>query len=85
MENYHQLDYYESKNGTRFSKTSFYNNPKKYKSNFKKYMENTDILINATYWKQGIPRLFEINEINSKNFKIKLIADISCDIEGLIP
>ena len=78
-------DYYESKNGSKFSKTSFYNNPEKYKSNFKKYMEKTDILINATYWKKGIPRLFEINEINSKNFKIKVIADISCDIDGLIP
>ena len=78
-------DYYETKNGSKFSKISFYNNPEKYKSKFKKYMGDTDILINATYWKQGIPRLFETNEINSKNFKIKLIADISCDIDGLIP
>lgn len=78
-------DYYKSKNRSEFSKKIFYKNPEKYKSDFKEFMRTTDILINATYWRKGIPKLFTINDMNSKNFSIKLIADISCDIEGLIP
>ena len=42
-------------------------------------------MINATYWNEKIPKIFTLNEMKTKTFKIKLIAAISCDIKGLIP
>tara|TARA_B100000029_G_C17580754_1_gene959584 strand:- start:275 stop:1468 length:1194 start_codon:yes stop_codon:yes gene_type:complete len=77
-------DYYKSKKSKPFNKKEFYDNPKKYKSTFKKFIDKTDILINGTYWNPNSPRLFEESEIN-KNFGIKIIGDISCDINGSIP
>jgi len=78
-------DYYIKNNNNRFSKKLFYNNPVDYNSNFEQYFDSIDILINATYWNDRIPRIFTLNQMKSKKFKIKLIADISCDIKGLIP
>ena len=77
LDNYHQdpdvIDYATSEN------------PAEHKSNFEQYFESIDILINATYWNDRIPRIFTLKQMKLKNFKIKLIADISCDIKGLIP
>ena len=78
-------DYYIKNDDNSFAKKLFYNNPTDYKSNFEQYFNSIDILINATYWNEKIPRIFTLNEMKSKKFKIKVIADISCDIEGLIP
>ena len=78
-------DYNKAKDGSKFSKVSFYNHPNKFISNFENYLDKTDILINATYWKKGVPKLFKLNKMLSEKFQIKLIADISCDINGLIP
>ena len=78
-------DYYIKNDDNSFAKKLFYNNPTDYKSNFEQYFDSIDILINATYWNEKIPRIFTLNEMKSKKFKIKVLADISCDIEGLIP
>ena len=78
-------NYYTRNDNNNFSKKIFYNNPAEHKSNFEQYFESIDILINATYWNERIPRIFTLKQIKLKNFKIKLIADISCDIKGLIP
>ena len=78
-------DYYIRNDNNSFSKKLFYNNPTDHKSNFEQYFDSIDILINATYWNEKIPKIFTLNEMKTKTFKIKLIADISCDIKGLIP
>ncbi len=77
-------DYMENISGNKFSKIDYYKNPKKYKSKFLKYEDKTDILINASYWDPRYPRIFEEKNINY-NFSIKVIGDITCDIDGSIP
>ena len=78
-------DYNKPKNGGEFSRTDFYNNGENYHSEFGKFAENADILISAGFWDPSAPKLFTIEEMNRKNFGIKVIADITCDIDGSVP
>lgn len=63
----------------------FYNSPELYQSTFQDYLKQTDILISGAYWDPSAPQLFTREEMQSPDFKIQLIADITCDINGSIP
>jgi alanine dehydrogenase len=39
----------------------------------------------AAFWDPAAPRLFEREEAKEESFKIRLIADITCDINGSVP
>jgi hypothetical protein len=85
---YTQIDvdvYTKRKDGEAFSFDHFYKNPGAYKSNFKTFYKTTDVLIMAAYWDPEAPRLFELDEAREGSFKIRLIADITCDIDGSVP
>ena len=41
--------------------------------------------MNGVYWEKDIPRLFEIEDLQRKDFAIKTIADVSDDRNGSIP
>lgn len=76
---------YENKNNSPFDKSYFYRNPQEYFCTFKHYYPVTDLMINAIYWKEEIPKFFELDEMQRPDFRIKTIADITCDIDGSIP
>jgi saccharopine dehydrogenase (NAD+, L-lysine forming) len=78
-------DYNKAKNGTDFNRGDFYNNPESYESDFLKYAEVADLLIAGAFWDPEAPVLFHRTDILKPNFQIKVIADITCDIEGSIP
>jgi hypothetical protein len=44
-----------------------------------------DILINGVYWDKDVPRLFELEDMSKKNFRIVTIADITDDLYGSVP
>ena len=73
---------------SKFELYDYYNNPEKYRGVFSKYLPYLNVLVNAIYWEEKYPRLVTKEDIkklwkeNRKN--LKLIADISCDIEGAI-
>lgn len=78
-------DYNKHKAGKEFNKVDFFNNPKDFKSNFLQYATCADIFIACAFWDLKAPVLFTREEIIQKNFKIKIIGDVTCDIEGSIP
>ena len=85
---YTQIDvdiYTKRKDGKPFEFEHFFKNPEQYKSNFKTFYKTTDLLIMAAYWDPKAPRLFELDDIKDNAFKIRVIADITCDIDGSIP
>ena len=41
--------------------------------------------MNGVYWEQNIPRLFELEDIQQPNFRIKTIADVTDDRYGSVP
>jgi hypothetical protein len=64
---------------------NFHTNPGDYECIFKKYIPHTDILMNGIYWEKSIPRLFELEDIHSENFRMNTIADITDDMNGSVP
>ncbi len=80
---YTQLDcdHYAAHNENKgFDMNEFIDHPDHFHSIFKPYTEAADIMINGIYWDNRAPKFFSIEEMRSPLFKIKVIADITCDI-----
>jgi alanine dehydrogenase len=77
--------YTKHKDGKPFSLTDFARNPSEYVSDFLPYTKVTDILITGHFWDPRSPLFFTCEDMRSPQFKISIIADISCDINGPIP
>lgn len=75
---------YRNKETEKYDKSEFYQYPEKYECLLQPFLK-ADILINGIYWNESIPRLFEEEEIKHNYFKLKVIADITCDIDGSVP
>ncbi len=78
-------DYNRKKDGGAFRKQEFYQQPERYESDFHPYAQKMDLLIAAAYWDPKAPVLFHQEDVLQNDFNIKVIADITCDIEGSIP
>lgn len=76
---------YEHKEGFSFNKSHFYHHHKEYRCLFPDYVQHVDMLINGIYWEKDMDRLFQKEDVSLPGFNIKVIADISCDIEGSVP
>ncbi|KAB1068209.1 alanine dehydrogenase [Tamlana haliotis] len=80
----HVVDYYKHKAGTVFNKVHFYENPQDYESDFMKFARVTDVLFTGHFYSQGAPYFYTKEDVQSSAFNIKVIADISCDVNGPI-
>jgi alanine dehydrogenase len=78
-------DYHIRKDGGHFNREEFHKNPERYKSDFLKFTNVADILMAGAFWNPKAPVLFTREDMVSPDFKIKVIADITCDIGGSIP
>ncbi len=79
------VDHYCSRiSDGKFDHDEFYADPSGYQSEFMKYAKQTDLYIAGHYWDPRGPFLFSREDAKDKEFKIKMIADISCDIDGPI-
>ncbi|GAB2494761.1 NAD(P)-dependent oxidoreductase [Algoriphagus taiwanensis] len=78
-------DYNRRKSDGGYDRQEFYSSPEKYESHFQKFAEAGELLIAAAYWAKGAPRLFRLEDIQSPDFALSVIADITCDIGGSIP
>ena len=76
--------YVSHKDGNDFDLQHFINSPETYVSVLDKYMPSTSMLISAHYWDPKSPRLLEKNDIE-KYHNLKVIGDITCDVNGSIP
>lgn len=75
----------KSANGS-FDK-DFYKDPEVYISSFEKFTKVSDLMINGIYWDNRAPAFFSKEDMRKNDFKIQVIADITCDIapESSIP
>ena len=77
-------DYVSYDNKKVFDLQHFIKSPKKYKSKAEEYLIKTNILISSHYWDPLSPKIFDLKNLH--NFKdLKVIGDITCDINGSIP
>jgi alanine dehydrogenase len=73
--------YNKRKSDGGFDKKEFYNDPSTYESTFPDILANSDMYIACHYWDSRAPFLFTREDI-ANNKRTKVVADISCDIDG---
>ena len=76
------LDYNKRVDGQILNRKDFYNHPENYESNFMRFAKVTDFFIAGHFFGDGSPFLFTREDAKSKDFRIKYVADVSCDIDG---
>jgi hypothetical protein len=75
-------EYNKRSDGGEFDKDVFYINPEGYESDFMKYAKVSDLFITGHFYGNNAPYLFSREDAKSTAFKINLVADISCDVDG---
>lgn len=78
-------DYHERSAGGHFNREEFHSAPENYISTFSKYTQTAQLLLGGAYWNPKAPVLFTKEQMRSPDFKIRVVADITCDIDGSIP
>ncbi|MEM8528572.1 MAG: NAD(P)-dependent oxidoreductase [Bacteroidota bacterium] len=73
-------DYAERKDRQAFRKQDFFDHPEWFQSKFAPYTYLSDIMINGIYWDNHAPAFFTKEEMKKEAFRIKVIADVTCDI-----
>ena len=76
------MEYSKRKDGKVGDKYAFYKDATGYISNFMPYAKVTDFFIAGHFYGDGAPYLFTREDAKLPEFKINLVADISCDIDG---
>ena len=77
--------YVRRKDGRTFNLQHFFNFPAEYKSTFLPFTKVTDLLILCHFWDPASPVFMTKEDMRSDDFNIKVIADVSCDIDGPVP
>jgi len=77
--------YNKRKGDGEYNQQEFFANPELYEGNFEQYWKTADMLIAGAYWDPKAPVLFTKEDVKDETFNIKVVADITCDIEGSIP
>lgn len=78
------MEYSKRVDGKVGNTSEFYKDPSGYESNFMPYAKETNFFIAGHFYGDGAPYLFTKDDAKHPDFKINLIADISCDIDGPI-
>jgi alanine dehydrogenase len=76
------LDYNKRIDGKVLDCSDFYKNPTDYISNFDRFTKVSDIVITGHFHGNGAPDIITREMLQSKDCKIKVVGDISCDING---
>jgi alanine dehydrogenase len=75
-------DYHVTIDGSPFNKAEFYKDPSQFKSSFLNYATEADMYIACHYWDSKAPFIYTREDAKHPNWKIQVVADISCDIDG---
>ncbi len=76
------MDYNKRKDGQVLGEKDFFENPGDYVSDFMRFAKVTDLYIAGHFYGQGAPFLFTGEDTRNPEFRISVVADISCDIAG---
>ena len=77
-------DYVTNNSSPNFNLEHFIDNPQDYSSSALQYLKETDILISAHYWDPSSPKIFENEDLKVLQ-NLKIVGDITCDINGSVP
>ncbi len=77
--------YVERKNGAPFDLNHFFKYPAEYKSTFYPYTKVADLFIPCHFWDPASPVFMTEEDMKEPDFRMQVIADVSCDIKDPIP
>lgn len=78
------LDYNKRNDGSVFDNKDFYENPTDYITDFERFTKVADILITGHFYGNNAPTILTRDMLKASDCKIKIVADISCDVQGPI-
>lgn len=78
------LDYNKRKDGKPSLKEDFYHNPTEYVSDFERFTKVSDIFMAGHFYGNDAPVILSLDMLRANDNKIKVVADISCDVDGPI-
>jgi alanine dehydrogenase len=78
------LDYNKRKDGKVVDKNDFYSNPTEYVSDFERFTKVSDIFIAGHFYGNDAPYILTREMLQANDCIIKVVADISCDVNGPI-
>jgi len=78
------MDYNKRKDGLRNDKKDFYAHPEAYITDFERFAKVTDLFIAGHFHGNGSPDILTQSMLNAPDCKIKVVADVSCDVDGPI-
>lgn len=78
------LEYNKRKDGQVLDFTDFYDNPQEYVSDFERFTKVSDIYITGHFHANEAPVILTREMLQSNDCKIKIVADVSCDVNGPI-
>ncbi len=76
------LDYNKRLDGKVLDNNDFYNNPQEYTSDFERFTKVADIFMAGHFHGNGAPDILTNDMLKLADCKIKVVADISCDVAG---
>ena len=76
------LEYNRRKDGKVIDMFDFFKHPEAYDSDFMRFARVSDLYIAGHFYASGAPYLFTREDARSKGFRISVVADVSCDIDG---
>ena len=75
-------DYNRRKSDGGFDFQEFCDDPIDYESTFMAFARSTDLFVAGHFWSEGSPFLFTREDVRDEDWRISVVADISCDIDG---
>ncbi len=71
-----------------FSLEDYWRRPERYRARFSRFLHHLTVIVNGIYWDERYPVLVSAEDLRTlyrgPHPKLKVIGDISCDIEGSI-
>jgi alanine dehydrogenase len=78
------LEYNKRIDGQILDKNDFYKNPKQYVSDFERFTKVADVFMAGHFHANDSPAILTRQMLQAADCKIKVVADISCDVDGPI-
>lgn len=76
------LDYNRRNDGQKLTNQDFYSNPQDYVSDFERFTKVADMFIAGHFYGNNAPAILTREMLMAGDNKIKVVADISCDVDG---
>ncbi|NQU85369.1 MAG: alanine dehydrogenase [Mariniphaga sp.] len=75
-------EYVQPKAESAKTYNDFFTSPEEFESTFQRLTKVADVYIPCHFWHPKSPLFFTKEDVAQKDFKISMVADISCDVPG---